>query len=280
MKEYTKLPSLRRAFLRALLGRKIGIGETALPRFEAVLRDFSSDPAMLDRYREVCGVSAVVPITWPQLLATPVHVSMLTLPSFPLSAMGLVHPRCRIVQHRPLTLDDRLTLECAIEGHRETETGVEFDIDTRGTVDGELVWESCAATFSRDPAKKRTTPKPAREEREWTQTDPLLLPGNAGRSYARVSGDSNPVHLHPITARLFGYRRPIGHGWWLLARCLGALGADGPEGSATVEVEFLRPAWLPSELQLSQLDDGALHFEARDSEDGKIRLAGRIQTGQ
>ena len=30
------------------------------------------------------------------------------------------------------------------------------------------------------------------------------LPGDLGRRYASVSGDRNPIHMHPLSARLFG----------------------------------------------------------------------------
>ncbi|MYQ53488.1 MULTISPECIES: MaoC/PaaZ C-terminal domain-containing protein, partial [unclassified Streptomyces] len=46
------------------------------------------------------------------------------------------------------------------------------------------------------------------------------LPGDLGRRYGAVSGDRNPIHLHPLTARLFGFPRHLAHGMWTVARCL------------------------------------------------------------
>jgi hypothetical protein len=51
------------------------------------------------------------------------------------------------------------------------------------------------------------------------------VPGDIGRRYARVSGDSNPIHLHPLTAKALGQPGAIAHAMWTKARCLAALEA-------------------------------------------------------
>lgn len=35
--------------------------------------------------------------------------------------------------------------------------------------------------------------------------DAWLLAGDTGRRYGAASGDRNPIHLHPLAARLFGF---------------------------------------------------------------------------
>ena len=55
------------------------------------------------------------------------------------------------------------------------------------------------------------------------------LPGDLGRRYAAVSGDHNPIHLYPLTAKAFGFPRQIAHGMWSKARCLAALEGRLPD---------------------------------------------------
>lgn len=43
-------------------------------------------------------------------------------------------------------------------------------------------------------------------------TQEWSLASDLGRRYARVSGDINPIHLHALSARAFGFRRAIAHG--------------------------------------------------------------------
>ncbi|WP_455352339.1 MaoC/PaaZ C-terminal domain-containing protein [Streptomyces sp. SYSU K217416] len=70
------------------------------------------------------------------------------------------------------------------------------------------------------------------------------LPAGLGRRYGAVSGDRNPIHLHPLTAKAFGFPRAIAHGMWTVARCLAE--AD-PEGRIThAHAEFKAPVLLPA----------------------------------
>ena len=45
----------------------------------------------------------------------------------------------------------------------------------------------------------------------------LQIPSDMGRLYAAISGDRNPIHLHPLAAKAFGFRTTIVHGMWTLA---------------------------------------------------------------
>lgn len=43
---------------------------------------------------------------------------------------------------------------------------------------------------------------------------------DAGLVYAKLTGDWNPHHLYPWSARLLRYERPIAHGMWTLSRAI------------------------------------------------------------
>jgi acyl dehydratase len=75
------------------------------------------------------------------------------------------------------------------------------------------------------------------------------LRGDLGRRYAAVSGDVNPIHLHPLTAKAMGFPTAIAHGMWTYARTLAALGpaAGGP---STSRVWFRKPVLLPGSVAL------------------------------
>jgi acyl dehydratase len=97
------------------------------------------------------------------------------------------------------------------------------------------------------------------------------LPDDLGRRYAAASGDRNPIHLHPLTARLFGFPRPIAHGMWTVARCLAVHGA--PE-AARVEARFRAPVPLPGTVAYGT--DGAGRFELRGAGD-RPHLTGEVR---
>jgi acyl dehydratase len=83
------------------------------------------------------------------------------------------------------------------------------------------------------------------------------LAGDVGRRYASVSGDVNPIHLHPLAARLFGFPGAIAHGMWTAARCVATLSGRLPE-AYDVDVVFRKPVVLPTtvELHTARTDTG------------------------
>lgn len=50
---------------------------------------------------------------------------------------------------------------------------------------------------------------------------------DTGVRYAKATADWNPHHLFPWTAKLMGFRAPIAHGMWTLARTLDELFGNG-----------------------------------------------------
>lgn len=73
------------------------------------------------------------------------------------------------------------------------------------------------------------------------------LPGDLGLRYGAVSGDRNPIHLHTLTAKPFGFPGAIAHGMWTKARCLAALESQLPD-SYRVKVRFAKPVVLPTRI--------------------------------
>ena len=105
------------------------------------------------------------------------------------------------------------------------------------------------------------------------------LPGDLGRRYGPVSGDLNPIHIHPLSARLFGFSSAIAHGMWTKARCLAALDPRLP-AAFTVEVEFRKPILLPATVQFGeQADSAGIRFGVRGAGKGTPHLDGRVSFG-
>ncbi len=275
---FTTTPSQASHYLKALLASKRGLraGE-ALPPIEATLSivPSSTDVAI---YRRICGFGETgLPITFPHVLASPLHLAILTAREFPLRAMGLLHVANRITQHRALNEGERLSLHVAISGQRDARRGLEFDLRTDVTVDGALVWESVSTLLHRLASKE--TPRsgsgtptelaPMERSEEWN------LPASLGRRYARVSGDFNPIHLWPLSARLFGFRRPIIHGMWTLARTAAALALHAPATPSTLDVRFKRPLALPGIAVFgASAAEGGQTFRVADRKGSEVFLEG------
>lgn len=84
------------------------------------------------------------------------------------------------------------------------------------------------------------------------------FPIDTGRRYAALNGDVNPIHIFPITAKLFGHKSCIAHGMFnvcklvneprLFADSSSSLKEGGAAGACTTTVtaRFTRPTMLPN----------------------------------
>jgi acyl dehydratase len=283
--EFETLPSLVGGYARALFQRRppfrVG-GE--IRRIEAALPAIVPDPAKLAKYREVCGFPGGpdLPLTYPAVLASPLHLKILTSPAFPLKAIGIVHVKNLIVQRRPLPASATLAYRTWVEGHRERHNGIEFDLRTEVSEGGSVGWESTMTIFSRQPGRK-DVPRAEPEGPEWPATSRLeetwRLADDLGRRYAAASGDYNVNHLYPWTAKLMaGFPRHIAHGMWSVAHAVARMGDAAPASGVRVWCEFKRPMFLPSEVEFRFGDeDGGLRFAARVAGGGKTCLVGTVR---
>ncbi len=284
---FDEMPQLARSYPRVLLQRKptlVAAGRS-VPRIEARLSAYVAERDQLATYREICGFRDArhLPLPLPHVLATPLHLEMLTHPRFPIAVFGLVHLRNAITQHRWIRADEPLELRCMLEGHRETSRGQEFELWTYARAGGALVWEECCTFLARAERSARST----REAVPRSKSAPALVGvastfaaiGSIGRDYARVSGDYNPIHLSALTARPFGFKAAIAHGMWTLARVAAELSPSWPEGASRMAIEFKQPVLLPAQVRLiHRAEGGALSFELRDgANDRRLHLSGRVE---
>ncbi|HEX8857065.1 MAG TPA: MaoC/PaaZ C-terminal domain-containing protein [Thermoleophilaceae bacterium] len=289
MRELSSPPSLTSLYPKALAGSTVqpvlghlpGLGGRfkrgrELPDEELVLTDAGIEREHLREYDRVCGFTLrdELPATYPHLLAFPLSMELMTSTSFPFPVIGLVHIANRIEQLRPIRDDERLTVRVRTEDLADHERGTQFEIAADGEVAGETVWRSRSTYLHRsgggDDGKKRRAESPKLPEPAaiWE------IPGDIGRRYAAVSGDRNPIHLHPLTAKLFGMPRPIAHGMWLKARCLAALEGHLPDAYA-VEMRFKLPVYLPSKVSFRSWSEGSAHrFALHDANGEKPHLEG------
>lgn len=230
------------------------------------------DRANLAAYDRVCGfrLSDELPATYPHVLVFGLQVALMTSADFPFGMIGLVHVANRISQTRPLRADEPLVLRTRAEHLRPHERGTQFDLASEVLADGEPVWSETSTYLRRakqsgQRSGERADEPPDRPDAVWR------VPGDTGRRYADVAGDRNPIHLYPLTARLFGFRRAIAHGMWSMARCLAFFEGRLPT-AYTVDVRFKLPILLPATVALTE-DRG---FTLADRRSGRPHVTGRI----
>ena len=278
-----QLPTMVRAALPVVPGVNLlpGVAKKGGPLPDLVLdrTGVAIDRDHVDAYREVCGFEPrqVLPLTYPHMLAFGLHMQLMTDPSFPFPAIGTVHVGNTIHRHRPIGLDERLDVSARAADLRPHPKGKVFDLLTTVRAGEETVWESTSSYLRVG----------RRDESAVVEGEPFevipgngtewRLPANLGRRYAAVSGDHNPIHLYPLTAKAFGFPRQIAHGMWSKARCVAAIESRLPD-DVTVAVEFRKPILLPGKIAFgSRLVDDGVDFSLTRPKDGKPHLVGRAR---
>lgn len=277
------LPLMVKAALPALpvVGSLPGIKHStgSAPDLTLRLEGYASDSAHLDKYNEVCGFARdqAVPITYPNVAAFPLHLSLMTDTGFPFAPMGIVHLRNRLTQHRPIGREELFDLEVGASGLRPHPKGKLIDVTTAARIDGEVVWEGVMTIFSRGSGgAPETSAAPLADVEAPAGTEEWKLAGDLGRRYGAVSGDRNPIHLYPLTAKAFGFPRNIAHGLWTKARSLADLQSQLPD-AYTVEVEFRKPIFLPSTVAFGQQTDGeVITFGVTGTKKTTTHVVGRV----
>ncbi|GAA0895062.1 MaoC family dehydratase [Pseudonocardia zijingensis] len=244
-------------YVKAAVGA-VGPRGTVLPDTE-LTRDVVVDRDHLAEYAHVCGfpVADTLPVTYPHVLAFGLQVELMARRSFPLALPGLVHVRNRITAHRAVDAAEPLAVRVHAEGLRAHPKGARVDLVAQVDAGGEAVWEGCSTYLARGATAPEGAPDPAEPPGagDAAAVATWRVGAGTGRRYARVSGDVNPIHLHPWTAKAFGFPRAIAHGMWTAARVLAALQGRLP-AALTYDVAFGKPLLLPSTVQLHTVPAG------------------------
>ncbi|GAA2125037.1 MaoC/PaaZ C-terminal domain-containing protein [Streptomyces synnematoformans] len=262
-----------------------GPGTPAVPPRRLVLPAVRPDPARLHRYAAVCGFpdDGRLPATYPHVVAFPLAMSLMAARDFPFPLLGLVHVANRVEQLRPVDAGARLTYAVATGPAQPHPGGTAFAVTAQARLGGETVWRSTSTYLSRGPGTGTRTAGPGTADLTVpSRRESWQLPGSLGRSYAAASGDRNPIHLHPLAARLFGFRRAIAHGMWTKARCLAALATELP-GAYAVDVAFRAPVLLPTTVRFraeragqAEHSGDAWAFDVRAADGAREHLRGTV----
>lgn len=262
-KHYDALPKAHTTYaniVKSLLpmGNSGKISRDQLPQATYYVDELHIDQENLSDYRKICGFTdnGKLPITYFSVLSQTLQMNMMVKEPFPFAMLGLVHVNNSVTQYRHIGERETLAISVAFDNLRDHAQGQQFDFVTTVKSEDSVVWEGTSTYLSRSKkpngsTDKKSTPRPV-------MVKPLVdeqgvhsifeVPEDIGRRYAFISGDFNLIHLHPISARAFGFPKAIAHGMWSKAKCLAMMG-ELPD-ACTVEVSFKLPIFLPAEVEL------------------------------
>lgn len=236
----------------------------------------TAERAHVEAYARVCGFPSkdTVPLTYPHMLAFPLHMAIMTDAAFPAPAIGTVHLENAITAHRAIGVGEQLGVTARVGPARPHPKGTTyvFSTEVRDT-DGAVVWES-ESTYLRRGKGDADAPSGSVFPPVTPNGVVWKLPADLGRRYAAVSGDHNPIHLYPLTAKALGFPRQIAHGMWSKARVVAALENRLPD-AVRVEVAFKKPIVLPGSVELgTETTDDGFAFSLTSPRSGAPHLVG------
>jgi hypothetical protein len=281
MPELTSPPSLLPLYAKAAATSPLHRGGESLPDSVYTLTDQRIDAAHLASFQQVCGyrVTDVLPPTYLHVLAFPLSVALMTERAFPFPLVGMVHVNNSITLARAVRADEAVDFEVRAAELRPHPAGRQFDLLAQATVEGEVVWSGRSTYLRREKSsgEKKSEKRPELDPQTGAASI-VRVPAHIGRRYGAVSGDRNPIHLHNLTAKAFGFPSAIAHGMWLKARTLATLEGRLPD-AFTVDVAFKLPVLLPSAVSVAaaQQNEGWT-LDVRNAKSGKPHLAGTVSS--
>jgi hypothetical protein len=207
--------------------------------------------ATIDTYNAALGFApGSTPLAWYYLMVQRAHLATMLAPAFPYRIAGMIHVENALLEHRaapagPLRLSTRLHLLPT------TASGAVYcSLATEGSCNGEAVF-ACTSKYLAVRGKMRGSGTPAPQAAPGEIAGSWYLPPSAGRAYAHVSGDWNPIHLARWTARLMGLRQPIIHGMHSVGKACALLERASGRRVRAVDVRFRAPVPLGASVDFA-----------------------------
>lgn len=179
-----------------------------------------------------------------------------TLAPLPYDFSRLLNAGCRIEVHHPLPADEPLQLRARLtevddDGRRAI---FHYHLVTGTASQPDALTAKITALL---PLKKGGGGKGGKKDKprvpgDLREVDRWRLGPGAGRDFALLTGDVNPIHWLPPYARMAGFRNTILHGFGGLARLYESLVSHvlsgNPRRMSHLEVRFVRPLVLPAKV--------------------------------
>jgi acyl dehydratase len=240
----------------------------------------------IDAYKNMFGgFVSDIPLSLFYCLAQRTHLAQMLDKRFPWPAPGLVHLNNRLEQLEHIQPDQPFYIKASVSvparGPQVSPRRLRPKFEVSFYQDNKEVVR-CVSTYQVMKAQGKEAPRAKKPEAKidkpnWTYMHHWQLGSGLGRRYARVSGDFNPIHLHPFTSRWFGFNKPIIHGMYMMARAQADIERVEGQSANYIDVTFKRPVILPARIRLWRNSDSPEGYEVRNNDNTQVQLEGKIR---
>lgn len=231
-----------------------------------------------------------------QVMSLPLQIKCLTQAGSPVPVLGLVHTSNFVKWHERALTSTHFKLHVKFDTCSPHPRGWEVSLaiaarDSQGEIYRAVPKYLMRISAPHVARRGRLRPDSAvRFDHSMDVLDRVVINADLGRRYALVSGDFNPIHLWPFSARMMGFKHPIAHGMWSLARSY-SLVNDATEMHYSHPVhqwraQFYRPLPLPGQMNVVMTgkdetsSTDSLHYAVYDSQCDGLHLSSTLTGSQ
>jgi hypothetical protein len=254
LRNYQEHTPLLWIYVRGLMRRRTGLQKNEqLPVLKLEQARVQTDKKHLGKYLKACRLSPgpSLPLLYPLMVTFPLHMRILTHPAFPLKYVNMLQLRNQVVQHRSIGIDECMDVSCEILSRRNVMKGLEFEMYTVFSSDGEILWENINTYFftgsygEPSMALPRISFEPVSQD---AQAMTWITPAKGGFRFALISGDYNGIHYLAPYARMFGFKRDFAHGQCSVLQCVEHLPEISVDNTVRIDVALKGPVYYSSEV--------------------------------
>lgn len=249
----SSLPALPRAnawpLLRALFKRP------ARPSAQPIQASYRLDRLDADHVRRYSDafdfLPGPVPLTYLYLLAQRAQLATMLDRAIPFRIVGLIHVSNELAMQCEVRTDAPLVLVTTLSMPEPGANGaIECVLETVASADGKTVF-TCSSRYLIKRGQRGTHASvPSSVAPVGDVVGEWIVAADAGRRYAALSGDWNPIHLWPWSARLMGMHAPIIHGMETMARVCAAFEQSANRRVTSLTCRFKRAMSLGASATL------------------------------
>lgn len=280
-------------------GKGIADNDTHIPIMPSIEYEKTIDihPKHCSAYNKLTQwqphLAAVVHPNYVQTLSLPLQLRMMVDKAFPFSPMGMVHIANQITVDNLPEQSDSLHLRTFFGNVYFHRKGWLFEVHTLASSTTSKNAKMKATSFYLAKAKHSSSSNhfAVNEIPEWIAKANLIdtanqsvkerkkslnFPSNIGIQYAKVSGDYNPIHLHPLCARLFGFKKAIAHGMYSKALVVSNIANQQHFYKSEFQIDtlFMQAISLPTKALLTSIstDKQSCDFQLSSASSCKERI--------
>lgn len=255
-----------------------------LEQFEPLsiqIENLYANDKQLTRFISAFGDPNDIP-TFAFITAFKASLQCLSQTKIPSSIMGLIHISSEFQLHNRHNWLMPFNIKLTVNHCQQSDKGLMYTITTDFYQRGQLTITNINQML--DKSRKYRSIKGTDSTTTDADKPQLIELANwqitlqTAWSYARTSGDVNPIHLHPILAKQFGLPNVLIHGMYNASKTIEQLNKQGASLGQRFLIEFNRPCFIPNSVHLKQYADTTEYgLFSKDGQDRFLKLTTELE---